>query len=310
VVLLISVALCGLNCNYHHRQFSCIFIDIIILMLIRILLFIIFLTLFITADAQNIQPLELAKKIFSPKAFPDINKYVTGEYKGRPNGTDLRKGTMTRFLLLGQTSNTAVVDMTVTDSSGDGFDTYLHFKKDSIWKMEAFRALAQTTIIEQVKQELESLTPQQVDSIISIADTARNKESLVFTSREDYEFELGNARLTLALDEKIIAHFKANEAAFNKIKDSILLVNKNIDDDKYLEIAKGIKQSYRKLFISSVTSSEVEFGKSINFLIGGIIDNSVGYLFVMDKKSLPEMSSDRIIMLREIGNGWYIYKTT
>jgi hypothetical protein len=279
-------------------------------MLTRILLFITSLALLTTANAQNIQPIELAKKIFSPKAFPGINKYVTGEYKGRPNGTDLRKGTMTKFLLLGQTSKNAVVDMTVTDSSGDGFDTYLHFEKDSLWKMNAFRALAQTTIIEQVKQELESLTPQQVDSIINIADTTKDKESLVFTSREDYEFELGNARLTLALDEKIIAHFKANEAAFNEIKDSILLINKKLDDNTRLEIGENIKQSYRKLFVSSVTASEIEFGMSLNFLIGGILDNTVGYLFVMDKKSLPEMSSDALIMLREIGNGWYIYKTT
>lgn len=42
----------------------------------------------------------------------------------------------------------------------------------------------------------------------------------------------------------------------------------------------------------------------------GQLDNSVGFIYVKDKKDLPEMNPGRIIMIREITNGWYIYKTT
>ena len=30
----------------------------------------------------------------------------------------------------------------------------------------------------------------------------------------------------------------------------------------------------------------------------------------MGKKGLPEIDSIKIIMIKEIGNGWYIFKTT
>lgn len=103
------------------------------------------------ASAQNLEPLDLAKKIFGKEPFPDIEKYSVGEYKGRPSGQDLLKRSLTHFALLGQSGNKAVVAMTILDSTGKGLDTYLHFEKDTIWKMRAFRALAMTRIIEQIE---------------------------------------------------------------------------------------------------------------------------------------------------------------
>ena len=118
-------------------------------------------------SGQNYSPLDLAKNIFAKDSFPNIENYITGEYEGKPNGQDLRRESTTNFILLGQTEGTAVVAMTILDSLGNGFDTYLHFEKDTVWKMCAFRALAMTGIIEQVLVELEKMTPQQVDSIIT-----------------------------------------------------------------------------------------------------------------------------------------------
>lgn len=104
-----------------------------------------------TVYGQTFEPMELAKKIFGKDSLPDIKKYIAGEYEGRPNGQDLQSGTVTKFTLLGQSKKTAVVAMSILDSLGKGFDTYLHFEKDSIWKMTALRALALTGIIEQAK---------------------------------------------------------------------------------------------------------------------------------------------------------------
>jgi hypothetical protein len=118
---------------------------------------------FTTVYGQTYEPLDLAKKIFSKETLPNIENYVAGEYEGKPNGKDLQNGSITKFMLLGQTDKTAVVGMTILDSLGKGFDTYLHFEKDSSWKMTAFRALAMTGMIEQIKIELEKMTPQQVD---------------------------------------------------------------------------------------------------------------------------------------------------
>lgn len=166
------------------------------------------LTLFIlsaltnlTACGQNIEPLDLARKIFSKEPFPNIKKHSGGEYEGSPNGQDLSNSAITRFLLLEQTGNKAVVAMTILESTGKGGDTYLHFEKDSIWKLHAFRALAMTGMIEEAKNELEKMTLQQVDELIKKSKAAKSKDFAVFTSREDYHYQLGNAKLILELDE-------------------------------------------------------------------------------------------------------------
>lgn len=265
-----------------------------------------------TVYGQTFEPMELAKKIFGKDSLPDIKKYIAGEYEGRPNGQDLQSGTVTKFTLLGQSKKTAVVAMSILDSLGKGFDTYLHFEKDSIWKMTALRALALTGIIEQAKMELEKMTPQQIDEIIAKAKVKKKDDYAVFTSREDYNFQLGNAKLTLELDENIAKHFLANRAEFERLKNLALsqLGKKKADEERTIKLIENAKSAYHKLFISSVSTEGYGLGNGINFLIGGMIDNSVGYLYVKDKKDLPEMNAERVIMIREIGNGWYIYKTT
>jgi hypothetical protein len=264
------------------------------------------------ACSQNIEPLDLAHKIFGKEKFTMLNNYITGEYIGQPNGQDIGEGAIKKFSLLGQTENKAVVAMTILDSSGQGLDTYLHFVKDTVWKMEAFRALAQTGIIEQVVLELEKMSPQQVDSIVNKSKKdKKNKEYAIFTSREDYDFQLGNSKLTLALDDEIIKHFLDNKPEFERIKDSALKELKNKkSDERGVKLVEKLKPEYQKLFISSVSYGDYDLGLCLNFLIGGILDNTVGYIYVKDKKDLPKMDADSIIMIREIGGGWYIYKTT
>ena len=261
---------------------------------------------------QVFEPLDIAKNIFRKDSLPNIENFISGEYKGRPNGQDLQSGSTTKFILLGQTEKTAVVAMTILDSLGKGLDTYLHFEKETTWKMIAFRALAMTGIIEQVKIELEKMTSQQIDEIIARSKKKKKDDYSMFTSREDYNFQLGNARLTLELDENIAKHFLTNQAAFERIKNLALkqLEKEKTDEERSMKLVENIKADYQKLFISSVSTGGYELGNCINFLIGGMVDNSVGYLYVKDKKELPEMNSDRVIMIREIGNGWYIYKTT
>ncbi len=272
------------------------------------LIFINFFLTFTTVYSQAYEPLELAKKIFSKQIFPNMEHYISGEYLGKPNGSDLKKGSITKFTLLGQSDQTAVVGMTILDSLGKGRDTYLHFEKTDKWKMIAFRGLAMTGMIEQMKLELEKMTPQQVDEMIEWSNKKDN--SVVFESRDDYQFKLGNAKLILELDENIINHFLANQVAFERLKDLALSEIEKVEAEGSVKIIENSKAEYNKLFISSVYSGDYELGNCINFLIGGLLDNSVGYFYIKNKEDLPEMSSNTIIMIREIGNGWYLYKTT
>jgi hypothetical protein len=84
---------------------------------------------------QILGPMDLAKKLMSKEAFTDIDKFSTGEFDGHPNGQDLNGNPTITYKLLNQTSNTAVVNLSIKDSLNNGFDSYLHFKKDTIWKI-------------------------------------------------------------------------------------------------------------------------------------------------------------------------------
>lgn len=277
-----------------------------------ILFLIIFLT-FSTSYCQSIEPLDLAKKIFGKEKFSNIKKYISGEYKGKPNGQDLQKNSLLKFNLLEQSENQAVVAMTILDSTTtSGMDAYLFFKKDNVWKMDAFRGLAMTGMIQQIKVELEKMSTTQINEIIEESKKSTESDFKMFSSIEEYRFELENAKLTLELDDNIISHFLKNESEFERIKEAAFkeLENKNTDDERGIKF-DNLKNECQKIFISSLSYGGYELGnRCLKFLIGGMLDNTVGYFYIKDKKDLPTMNSNRIIMVREIGNGWYIFKTT
>jgi hypothetical protein len=64
----------------------------------------------------------------------------------------------------------------------------------------------------------------------------------------------------------------------------------------------------QEILISSI--SNFDDNKSVSFLIGGMIDNSVGYFYCNNPNDVPEMTDNRYIMIRNLGNGWYLYKMT
>ncbi len=262
-------------------------------------------------QGQAESPLDLVKIIFAKDSFPDLEKHITGEYNGHPNGTDLPTNVKTDFLLLGQNEKKAVINLTITDSLGHQFDTYLHLKKEDVWKVTAFRALAMTGMIEEIHQELKSMTKSQIDTIIELSKNDTLGYSM-FKSYEDYKYELGKTGLIIASDHELISHFKKNKSDFDSIKNSILLEIDplNINQEREIRVGENLKTNYKSVFISSITIGGFQFDNALNFVIGGMLDNTVGYIFLLKKEDVPLMNPSRIIMIREIADGWYLYKTT
>jgi hypothetical protein len=258
------------------------------------------LIILISTAGYSQQPLEIAQQIFGTDSTFNISHYITDEYDGHPNGSELPPGTNRKFLLLTQTDNMAVVAMSLTDASGDGIDTYLHFKKEDNWKMSAFRTLALTSMIARGRDELENMTDAQIDTIIKIS---KKDKQVPFTSWDEYNYMLDNADLTLDLDDHIIEYFNENKKAFDTLKDSLL----RMKDENPITVQEQFLPAAKRLLMSNIHISRQGY---IEFVIGGMTDNLVGYMYVKDKRNLPEMSPDNIIMIREIGDGWYIYKTT
>ena len=258
---------------------------------------------------QNIKPIDLAKKLLNKEVFENLEKYSTGEFKGHPNGQDLSENVKLNFRLLNQSENTAVVNITIKDSIGKGFDAYLHFKKDSIWKINAFRALAMTGILEQIKNEFEKMSESEIDSLII---SEKDSEHKMFETKDDFQFQLENIKLTLEFDDNIINHFKENQMEFERLKDLALkeLETKKKDDERSSKLLGDLNSEYKKILISSISTGGYQLGNCIEFLIGGMVDNTVGYFYLKEEQDLPKMNPSRIIMIRKIGNGWYMYKTT
>lgn len=265
-----------------------------------------------TSYGQALEPLEVARHIFGKTTFTDLKRHSTDEYEGHPNGQDLPPTATTRFLLLGQDNKKAVVAMTIQVDAEQTVDTYLHFRKDTIWKLSAFRALAMTGMIAQAKKELEQMTPAQVEQLIARAAAKKDKKDEMITSRADYEYELGNFSLVLESDDRLIEHFRKHQFEFARLRNLAMAQasHTGADEMRGAPVLVAEQAAYRKLFISSVRTEHATGGERLNFLIGGILDNSVGYFYVTDKQAVPTMSPSDVIMIREIGNGWYLYKTT
>ncbi|RWY52264.1 hypothetical protein [Mucilaginibacter gilvus] len=261
--------------------------------------------------AQTYTPLELCKRILSRDTLPYIKKYCAGDFEGHPNGSDFAPHLKVSFTVLKQTDKTAVINVTLSDSTGNSLDTYFHLAKDSIWKVNAFRALAMTGMLQQMYDELKKMTPAQIDKIIA-EPLRKGKDHRIFKSRDEYQYLLNNTELTLASDDKIVAHFQKNKEAFEQLK-ADLLTSPSVGKRNFIQ-ALGAKNALSdKLKALYLHNAELDGEQTTNTVIlniGGIVDNYVGYMYIKDSKDVPEMSGDHFIMIRSIGDGWYLYKTT
>lgn len=258
------------------------------------------------------EALKVAQIIFGKDSVPDISKYITGEYDGTPNGRDLGNATL-HWRVLDQRDSLALINLTAVDSSGNGADLYLRMVKDTTWKLQSVRSLAMTGMMQAELEELEQMPQGYLDTLIAAAQKDKQGNALkMLTSMDDYHFLVGNLRLALALDDSIADHFQRNKAAFNRLKDSAVAEIQRTPKQKgkYRKLLRKYTQDYKKLLIENVVTGEAEGPAAIRFLIGGMIDNFVGYMYVADKKELPDLYDSDLIMLRDLGGGWYLYKTT
>jgi hypothetical protein len=278
-------------------------------MRLSIILGVIWLSI-VNCNGQD-DPLTLAKAIFARQKFENLNKHVTGEYIGRPNGTDLPNNVNILFELLDKNDKAAVVAMTIVDSTGNAFDTYLHFVNDNVWKVTAFRALALTRMYGEILANYDKMTQLQRDSLNLLQGKAIEIPGYSYKPKS-MDWTIKNARLVLSSDKDLINYFKTNKEKFEALKDGllrkgILQSNKRLEE---LDDSKLFQGQIDILLIENVGRSIFGYSENLEFVIGGMTDNAVGYLFVKDKKNKPSMTPNGFIMIREIGNGWYLFKTT
>ena len=195
-------------------------------------------------------------------------------YANKPTlGQGLPQNVQATFRKLEGSQRNSVYAVLLSDGHNSQ-DWYVFLvKEDDLWKLSAVRSLALSGVFHLVLQQLEQ----------------KNLRS------ETEEWEYQNMLLTIKSDQKLKDYLRSNLAEFKN------LASLYSEGDKEQSI-KGAKH----LYINQVSDKD----GVLDFRIGGIIDNSVGYLYVPEGLKPPTMSPGGFIYIEEIADGWYIYKTT
>jgi hypothetical protein len=161
-------------------------------------------------------------------------------------------------------------------------DVYFYLKLQDSWKVSAVRTLALTGIVEGACEYLKT-NPDL---------TAEEKD------------QLGNCELVLASDEALRQWFAKNAKAMNSLYEMSrgLKPGREEQDPNYAKI----KAQLKALHFAAV---EAEDDGTIEFTIGGITDNTVGFLYSPANKP-PKISFNLYIWVEEIAPKWFLFRTT
>ncbi|UOQ98939.1 hypothetical protein MUN81_05465 [Hymenobacter sp. 5317J-9] len=260
-----------------------------------------------TAPPAPLQPLQIAERFVAPAGWADMKDYLCCEAAGQAKQETLGQQIPARLQrsceLLNQTDSTAVVAVELRDSA-EHRDFYLHFAKEgTTWKLQAIRNLAMTHLGPPMVELLSALPPAEV------AEYDRKHPDA------SHAFTVGNLRLWTAADADIAAHFRKNKADFRKLLRLVQAGNYFVADslaagEKAANAAPAVHALLRKLYLSRVTRRETGCASCLEFVIGGKVNSTVGLLYQPQPAQLPAMTPERLIMLRPLGEGWYLYKTT
>ncbi|WP_373742064.1 hypothetical protein [Neisseria sp.] len=211
---------------------------------------------------------------------PKFNKtaHLGGELQNHADEdfTAAAKGKL-RFALLGKSADGGEV-VHVADSEKD----FYVFVRNG--KIEAIRQLAMTGMIENI---------------------VRNWHKTDESVRKNSDIDIEKLKLTIARDDELVRYGQKHIKEFNAI---------------YRHHSAGLNSEAdslaQKLHLNGNTAQQ-EFkdcsrcaADPFLLVIGGMLDNDVGYLYSGSTDNLPQMDRNGFIMLRQIAPNWYLYKRT
>ena len=258
---------------------------------------------------EPLQPLQIAEQFVAPAGWPEMREYLCCEAAGQARRETLGQQIPTRLQrtcqLLEQGLATAVVAVELRDAA-DRKDFYLHFGKEAgAWKLLAIRNLAMTHLGPPMVEILSNMPPAEVAEY----DQKHPDASHAFT--------LGNLKLWTSADADIAAHFASNRVDFQKLLRLVQSGNyfaparpiSTPTGEQAANADPAVHALLRQLFLAQVTRRETNCASCLEFVIGGKVSSTVGLLYQPTAALLPAMDPDRLIVLKPLGEGWYLYKT-
>ncbi len=282
----------------------------------NILLIIISLFCAVNCAKCDNSPLEFVKQYFNSE-FEDYTLRLTGEAKKNSfDPKSIQEGVKLEFETLTSTKGEAVVavEMSVKEETRDW---YVFIKKDSVWKISAFRTLAMPGMFYMALSQYVDTDEAglEIEYKKMYNDKKKDKPELedkdiveIIGTLRDFKFNIMNMKLTIYSDKELKEYFLKHKEQFIDLADKFkkdTSVNEKTGSKKK---SKKYENELQDLLLSGIS----HFNKKtcIKFLIGGMLDNSVGYFYCDNPENLPEISDSNFIMIRKIDEAWYIYKTT
>lgn len=227
--------------------------------------------------ATEPNPRAVVESFFAPEGVHNKGDIYTGEMlqyaAERTMGQHYGSGATKDYRLLSSSDAYAVYAVTVK-ANGTAQDWYAFVRKSNgVWRLEAVRTLAQTGLI----------------SIVAAGLRKKEKRSA------DEDWKLRNADLTLQSDAALKAYLQDNLSKFEALVQ--LIKTREGDSDA----------AAKQIYLRSAKAAE---SGAIEFIIGGILDNTVGYMYLPDGVSPPRLQPDDVIYIERIVDHWYIFKTT
>ncbi|MDT3741215.1 MAG: hypothetical protein RO257_17140 [Candidatus Kapabacteria bacterium] len=256
-------------------------------------------------ENKKYTPLELSELVYGSSGF-DYNKVLpfccdmhSLNFKDSTFGQLLPADTKRSFSLIYQDDTSAVtsISLKIADES---MDIYFYFTKLEDWHIETLRTLARTDMIKKTLMEIEKLPFDSAMKVISVHG---------YTDLDKY---IKRNKLLLSSDDEIADYFRSNYEKFNEIAEYIIK-NDFINHEKGLDFANSdsfVKQKLDSLLIDRIVPAEEGNVFEAGFLIGGILDNTAGYFYQPDTLKVPPINKLLYIIIKPLGNGWYMYKTT
>lgn len=114
-------------------------------------------------------------------------------------------------------------------------------------------------------------------------------------NKKPKEVDIKNLKLIVASDGELVKFGRENEAKFERIFE--LHANK----------AQNLERELKELHLSHVDDEFI-----FCLIIGGVLDNTVGFMRAAREEDVPKMSPSRYIMIERLSpnSKWYLFKTT
>lgn len=224
--------------------------------------------------------------------------------------------------------NFSVARVQIVRKNSRVVDLYFYLKFAGGWKINSMRAMAQTGWLESAVETFkkEAAPSVEVKEVLANAELTLSSDKMLTGWFQTNRRALNNLAV-LALTEtkpkpkKVIPPPKIKNRRTNKgMTDGVAVLASGTGDSEMenyeprtIERITAATQKFPKSVAAlknlHFTALETKSDGSIEFMIGGVLDNSVGFIY-SPKNTPPEIDGWRYIWVEKIAAGWYLFRTT